>query len=434
MLIGLFESCCFPSLFHYFPIWLPLDEKNFLIPFITSGTCIGNVISFSLSGKFCSTDIKIGGTQFGTWHGAFYSFSLLGFVWLPIWIWRAYERPEFHPFISKEELAIINKNKIKHNIKEHEVYEKITIAAENQVSNDTNDNIENPLLSNYEDIENDVPTSLNFTSYNALNTKEVTLNETEVLPPLRQRMESKESHLLLREREVSIIDKIEYDEMVAGTPWIHFFTNKHALTLLLNSWVIGWIGFTLLSEMPTFLNDELGFDMESASMLCMFPYLALFISSLIFGSLFTKLQTEKGWHIGKVRKVAHFNAVVGACTVLLLCAFIPNKYVAYVFVILTQFFSAAAQCSIGCSYSDVSPNYSGTLNACGNTLAAIAGIVGPLVVSAFISGVGGIWAWRLVFMITYAMGLIGLFYYIKYQKSTPVYELNTPLKRKSILI
>lgn len=395
---------------------------------------MGTIIAFSLSGIICETDFKVGNTQLGTWHGTFYLFALFGFIWLPFWWWRAYERPEDHPDMTKEELAIINKNKIQHTIKDHIAYEKITIAAESTTTSLLEDSFQNPIISGF-DVENELPQRLNPNSYipSAFNHNEVTLNNTEVLPPLKERMLSTDSHLSLREREVSIMDsKNEFDDIIAGTPWIHFFTNKHSLTLLLNSWVTGWIGFTLLSEMPTFLNDELGFDMQSASVLCVFPYLALFISANGFGGIFSYCQNKRGWHIGKVRKTAHVLAIIGTCSVLLLCAFIPNKYVAYLFVVITQFFNGASQCSIGCSYSDITPNYSGSLNAIGNAISAVAGIVGPLVVSALISGVGGIWAWRFVFIITYILGLIGLFYYFKYQKSTPVYEVNTPLAKKEL--
>lgn len=37
-LIGLCESASFPAVFHFFPLWIPLAEKTFLIPTILSGT------------------------------------------------------------------------------------------------------------------------------------------------------------------------------------------------------------------------------------------------------------------------------------------------------------------------------------------------------------------------------------------------------------
>eukprot|EP01034_Spumella_vulgaris_P017036 gene17036-21720_t len=49
VLIGFFESAGFPSAYHFFPTWLPLAEKTFLIPFIVSGTFVGMIMGFSIS-------------------------------------------------------------------------------------------------------------------------------------------------------------------------------------------------------------------------------------------------------------------------------------------------------------------------------------------------------------------------------------------------
>lgn len=46
-----------------------------------------------------------------------------------------------------------------------------------------------------------------------------------------------------------------------------------------------------------------------------------------------------------------------------------------------QSMMGAAQSGLGCAYSDVSPTYSSALNSVGNTVGALAGIVGPIVVS-----------------------------------------------------
>lgn len=52
------------------------------------------------------------------------------------------------------------------------------------------------------------------------------------------------------------------------------------------------MGFTLLSEMPSFLTDELGFGLSSAGVMCVFPYLGLFITTLGFGKFFLYMQVR----------------------------------------------------------------------------------------------------------------------------------------------
>lgn len=88
--------------------------------------------------------------------------------------------------------------------------------------------------------------------------------------------------------------------------------------------------------MPSFFTDNLGFDLESAGVLCVFPYLALFFSSLSFGLLFEYLQNQYDWSTDRVRQVAQFIAYAGSTSGLIICGFMDDKYVAYVFMIITQ--------------------------------------------------------------------------------------------------
>jgi hypothetical protein len=96
------------------------------------------------------------------------------------------------------------------------------------------------------------------------------------------------------------------------------------------------MGFTLLSEMPSYLTDILGFDLGSAGILCVFPYAALFMSTLAFARGFDYLQRECDWPVDRVRKTAMLVAYMGSATGLLICGFLPGKYAAYTFMVLSQ--------------------------------------------------------------------------------------------------
>lgn len=109
VLIGFFESATFPALFYFFPIWVPLAEKTFMIPFIVSGMYVGEIIGFSLSGALAGSTIYINGDFYGGWPSIFYIFGLCGLLWFPIWIYFAHESPATHPSITREEVILINK-------------------------------------------------------------------------------------------------------------------------------------------------------------------------------------------------------------------------------------------------------------------------------------------------------------------------------------
>jgi len=108
-IIGFTESASFPAVYHFFPIWVPLEEKTLMIPFIASGMYMGEIVGFPMSGVLCGSDINIGGYSYGGWSSVFYIFGLAGILWFPFWALRAYESPDDHPHISKEEVMWIKK-------------------------------------------------------------------------------------------------------------------------------------------------------------------------------------------------------------------------------------------------------------------------------------------------------------------------------------
>ena len=91
-----------------------------------------------------------------------------------------------------------------------------------------------------------------------------------------------------------------------------------------------------MSEMPSYLTDILGFDLDSAGVYCIYPYLALFFSTLLFARGFDYLQREHAWSNNDVRVNAMFITLLGSATGLIVCGFLDAKFAAYSFMVLTQ--------------------------------------------------------------------------------------------------
>jgi MFS family permease len=108
----------------------------------------------------------------------------------------------------------------------------------------------------------------------------------------------------------------------------------------------------------------------------------------------------------------------------------PSAEVAYFFLILSLFFFGANHSGIHCAYLDVSPNFSSIMNTIGNTCGAVAGLTGPLMVSALTSSFPGSWGWQLSFLVVFGQCLLTLFMWSLFQTSEIVPALNTPRKQK----
>ena len=92
------------------------------------------------------------------------------------------------------------------------------------------------------------------------------------------------------------------------------------------------------------------------------------------------------------------------------------------------------QSGLACAFSDAAPSYSSALNALANTIGAVAGICGPLIVGVLTTlwpENNGIWGWRASFIITAAMTVFALIMWYFFQVSDIVPELNNPAPKKT---
>lgn len=352
-LLGLCESACFPALFHFLPMWVPKAEKTLLVGVAYSGMYIGIMIAYSVSGYMLESSIIIGGNDVGGWPFIFYFFGCVGIAWYPYWWYMAFESPAVHPLM--------------------EAWEKALIADQGPIDSEKEkilDVQQNPLFSD------------TGTTHMTKLTESLVDNAVE------------SGGLLTREKDEDTGGKVDpFDH----TPWRQFFTHAATLTLLFNHFTHGWIGFLLLSELPSYMTQELDFDIKAAGILLIAPYLALFASTMFFGEAFRNLQGHHGWKTRTVRQVAEFTAFGVAALILAFCGFIKDKWAVYTLLITTQLFLGAQVSGIGCAYLDIAPVYSGIYTTTGNTLGAVAGILGPIAVGYLTEALPGSWGWRTTF-------------------------------------
>lgn len=181
---------------------------------------------------------------------------------------------------------------------------------------------------------------------------------------------------------------------------------------------------TLLSEMPSYLTDQLGFDLSSAGLLSVLPYLTLFVSVIGSGNLFHWLQEEHGWSIRSVRLAAEFSAYGGVALGLIACGYSTSVPIAFFFMTMAQGVLGASNSGFLCSFLDIAPNHSPLLSSISNTLGAIAGIAGPILVGYLTTEYPGILGWRLVFFVTAAQCAFALLLWYFFQHSDIIPELN----------
>lgn len=405
--VGLTSSATFPSCYHFFPKWIPLKEKTIMVAVVGAGIYMGEMIGFGVSGYLVGTssDIRLGDTQFGGWPLAFYTFSFLGFVWFPFFLLRVYPTPEDHPSISPEEILLIHKGK--------DDVETQDIKVKNLIPKGTGEDWEKERL-----IHLPIPSNHNPSS------------------DLRQLSTSSSRSISMAEammpREIVSIDKtIDHHSSTHDDfhtiPWKTIFTHPASLSLLMMSFTYNWTLFMLLSEIPSFLTDSLGFDLEESGLLSVAPYFTNFCSVLLFAQIFETMQLKHNWSVRRVRQVAMQFCILGSGFSLVICGFLDNRYAAFGFMVLSLFFFGAGASGLNCAFLDISPRFSSTINTIGNTVGAIAGLLGPIIVSALTTAIEGKWGWRLVFILTAGLGVVSVIVWSIFQTSDIIPALNTPV-------
>lgn len=268
---GLFSSGTFPSCYYFFSNWVPKAEKTKLVTTVMGGNYLGSVSALSLSGFLAECNINIFGSYIRGWKVIFYFFGLMGVVWFPIWQAFGYDYPEDHPRCSAEELEIIKSGK-----------KDLLMPTNCQKSSGLYDVVsQRPDGDTMYDIDKDG----------------AHINDADAASAGHPAQEG------------------------SGTtiPWDAFVSHPASLVILYTFFTQNWIVNMLLSEIPTYFTEQLGFDSEESGILSIAPYLVQLASVVGFGHFFEYLHIEKGW---TTREVCVYGHTVPAHSVCLHCVYI----------------------------------------------------------------------------------------------------------------
>lgn len=97
-------------------------------------------------------------------------------------------------------------------------------------------------------------------------------------------------------------------------PWLRILSSPPLWGVLVAHFCNNWGMFGLLTWMPSYLNKELGFDLQGSSLLTIVPSAFGIVCAAIAGSLADKLRSD-GWRLTDVRKLSQAIAFVvpGLC-------------------------------------------------------------------------------------------------------------------------
>jgi len=167
------------------------------------------------------------------------------------------------------------------------------------------------------------------------------------------------------------------------TPWMKIATSRPVGACAIAYFTHNWGFYTLLTCLPMYMRDVLQFDMTQNGILSALPYVGTWFVVIGGGQLADWLRAPHRMQTTTVRKLFCASGHVLQGMFLIAVGFLGcNRILIASAFVLSISFSSLSWCGFAVNHLDLAPNYAGTLMGLTNTLATVAGILGPEVVGA----------------------------------------------------
>ena len=170
---------------------------------------------------------------------------------------------------------------------------------------------------------------------------------------------------------------------------------------------INWSLYLVLSWFPTFVNRELGADLQLAGFLALAPTIVSLVMAPLAGRLFDRL-VAKGRDRLKVRRVMQSLAFVGITAAMMAITLTDSLVLSVTVITLSNALTAFSIGGFATNHLDIAPNQSGLLMGVTNTLAAVSSSA-SVFVSGWIQDLSG--GWDAVFLTAAGVSVFGAVIY-----------------------
>ena len=170
---------------------------------------------------------------------------------------------------------------------------------------------------------------------------------------------------------------------------------------------INWSLYLVLSWFPTFVNRELGADLQLAGFLALAPTIVSLIMAPFAGRLFDRLVAN-GRDRLTVRRAMQSLAFVGITLAMMAITLTDSLILSVTVITLSNALTAFSIGGFATNHLDIAPNQSGLLMGVTNTLAAVSSSA-SVFVSGWIQDLSG--GWDAVFLTAAAVSVFGAVVY-----------------------
>ncbi|XP_043111450.1 sialin [Puntigrus tetrazona] len=232
---------------------------------------------------------------------------------------------------------------------------------------------------------------------------------------------SPSSHKRISEAEKAYIMASLKNELSPTTdyiPWTSILKSMPLWAIVVAHFSYNWTFYTLLTLLPTYMNDILGFSIQQNGMLSALPYLGCWLLALLGGQLADLLRERYLIRTVIVRKAFTIVGMVGPAVFLVAAGYTGCNFVlAVAFLSISSSLGGISASGFNINHLDIAPSYAGILLGITNSFATIPGMVGPVIARSLTKS-NTIPEWQIVFYISAAINIFGAVFFTIFGKGT----------------
>lgn len=210
----------------------------------------------------------------------------------------------------------------------------------------------------------------------------------------------------------------EYIEDSLGTtvkirlsvPWKDIAKSLPVWAIIIAHFSENWGFYTLLTELPSYMNDEFEFDFHSAGLLAALPYLAMGIIVQTSGFIADWFRTTGHLTTMQVRKLFTCTGFVTRALFLLAAAHSNTPISIVASLTVAVGFGGLAYAGFSVNHLDIAPQYASVLMGISNTFATLPGILSPMLTGYIVQHKNSS-EWQTIFHISAAVYIAGALLY-----------------------
>ncbi|CAL8390908.1 unnamed protein product [Arctogadus glacialis] len=210
----------------------------------------------------------------------------------------------------------------------------------------------------------------------------------------------------------------EVSRELGPVPWGSILTCRPLWAIVVAHFSYNWTFYTLLTLLPTYMKNVLGFSIQQNGVLSALPYLGSGLLAVGGGQLADYLRDARQYRTVVVRKAFSLVGMVGPAVFLVAAGYTGcNPLLAVVFLTISSSLGGLSASGFNINHLDIAPSYAGILLGITNTFATIPGMVGPVVARALTKN-NTMEEWQLVFYISAGINLLGAAFYTVFGRGT----------------